>query len=239
MSKISGIYLIKCIKNNAIYIGSAIDLYNRKSRHFSMLKKQIHPNPYLQNSFNKYGFENFTFEILEIIEDINNLILKEQEWINKYSLINTTLFNIRKEAKSNLGIKISEQGKINIKNALIGRKHSEETKNKIREKNKGKIVSEETKIKLSLSKKGKPSKQKGIKRSLETKEKISNFAKTRIGTKNSNSKLTEKEIKQICLEFGNKLSISNIAKKYNVSVSTIKRIKYNKSYLKEKQNVSV
>ena len=240
MIKISGIYMIKCTSNDGIYIGSAVNLDNRKSRHFSMLKKNNHPNPYLQNAFNKYGIENFIFEILEIVDDNSILVEKEQLWINRYSIIKATLFNIRKEARSNLGITISEQGKNNISNSLRGRKHSEETKLKISNSNKGKTFSQEAKNKMSLAKKNKPSCLKGTTKSLETRQKMSNSAKTRTGVRNANSKLSEEQIKQICIDFYNdELSLSEIAKKYNVSSSTIKRIKYNKSYLKEKQLVSV
>ena len=51
----SGIYQIKNLVNEKIYVGSAINLYQRKCEHFSDLRKNIHDNPHLQSSYNKYG----------------------------------------------------------------------------------------------------------------------------------------------------------------------------------------
>ena len=76
--KIHSIYKITNIINNKIYIGSAIDTYNRFSKHKSQLNKNKHHNSYLQNSWNKYGEQNFKFEIIEYITDKNKLI----EFIN-------------------------------------------------------------------------------------------------------------------------------------------------------------
>jgi group I intron endonuclease len=223
MNNISGIYMIKCASNQGIYIGSAKNLKFRKNKHFYMLKLNKHPNQYLQNSFNKYGIENFTFEILEIINDLKFLVEKEQQWINRYSIIKSTLFNIRKEARSNLGIKVSDQGRLNITKGLIGRKLSKETKLKISQSNKGKIFSQETRNKMSLAKKGIPSHFKGKKRSLQTKQKLSNIAKLRIGTKNSNSKLNKEQVLEIRKLFNEGISQTKLSKIYNVSRGTIKR----------------
>jgi group I intron endonuclease len=61
----SGIYCIKNIINNKVYIGSSINLNGREYKHFWMLKKNKHDNQFLQNSFNKYGEKSFVFEVLE------------------------------------------------------------------------------------------------------------------------------------------------------------------------------
>ena len=64
----SGIYLIKNILDDKVYIGSSINLKSREYKHFWMLRKGIHDNNYLQSSYNKFGEENFKFEILENCE---------------------------------------------------------------------------------------------------------------------------------------------------------------------------
>lgn len=61
----TGIYKITCKANNKKYIGKATDLELRKQQHFSKLKIGNHPNMKLQDDFNKYGIDNFDFEILE------------------------------------------------------------------------------------------------------------------------------------------------------------------------------
>jgi len=109
--KISGIYQIKNLINNKIYIGSSYDMHTRKIRHFSKLKCHKHDNPILQNAYNKYGKENFRFEIL-ITCDPDLLLFYEQQFIDKWK----PEYNIAIEAIS----------------PMKGRKHTEETKEKMR-----------------------------------------------------------------------------------------------------------
>lgn len=59
-----GIYAIRNVINERVYIGKSIHLEKRKLAHFSELRKGKHGNEPLQNAFNKYGEENFIFEIL-------------------------------------------------------------------------------------------------------------------------------------------------------------------------------
>lgn len=63
-----GIYKISSLINKKIYIGSGENLKRRKAQHWGSLTHNNHFNKKLQNSFNKYGEENFTFEILEECE---------------------------------------------------------------------------------------------------------------------------------------------------------------------------
>lgn len=60
-----GVYKIVNLINNSCYIGSSINLRLRKNQHSNMLRKNKHSNQKLQNSVNKYGFDNFVFCILE------------------------------------------------------------------------------------------------------------------------------------------------------------------------------
>lgn len=62
----SGIYFIKNIMNNKIYIGRSINIPSRLSKHKYYLRNNKHHNKHLQNSFNKYGESNFKF--LKILE---------------------------------------------------------------------------------------------------------------------------------------------------------------------------
>jgi group I intron endonuclease len=78
-----GIYKILNKSNNKVYIGSSIVLNKRKYKHFWMLRKDIHPNIYLQKSYNKNGVEMFEFEIIELCEE-NDLIFRENHYINYY-----------------------------------------------------------------------------------------------------------------------------------------------------------
>ena len=81
----SGIYQIRNLVNNKVYIGSTLDFYERRRDHFSLLRsnKYIHHCEHLQNSFNKYGEENFVFEVIEFCEsDVR--YKSEQYWLDKF-----------------------------------------------------------------------------------------------------------------------------------------------------------
>lgn len=87
-----GIYEIRNIINNKIYIGSANNIKKRFTRHKRQLKKGIHHNVYLQRSYDKYGKENFTYNIIEETEELpqHDLFALEQLYIdntpNKYNI---------------------------------------------------------------------------------------------------------------------------------------------------------
>lgn len=84
-----GIYKITNLKNNKCYIGSAINLKARIKRHVYELKNQLHNNIYLLRSFNKYGINNFEFELIEIFDKIKykELLLIEENYIQLYNSI--------------------------------------------------------------------------------------------------------------------------------------------------------
>lgn len=150
-SKVCGIYTITNIVNGKMYIGYTNDLYTRGKKHLSELRNKEHNNPYLQNSFNKYGEQNFKFEVLEECEE-RFLVSQEHYWV---LLLRT------KEEEFGYNIKETHPNS-------IGGRHSQETKNKISKINKGrkrpdnqliwggKKHSEETKAKISKAKLGVP-----------------------------------------------------------------------------------
>lgn len=77
----SGIYKIVNLQTGKYYVGSTKDFKKRKQAHFSGLKNNYHPNKHLQNAYNKYGKENFKFEIIEYVKE--ELLLDiEQSYID-------------------------------------------------------------------------------------------------------------------------------------------------------------
>lgn len=77
-----GVYQIRNIKNNKVYVGSSINLEQRKSTHFSALKNNNHHSIKLQRAYLKNP-EDFVFEVLEEVFDKNILFEIEQKWIDK------------------------------------------------------------------------------------------------------------------------------------------------------------
>lgn len=168
------IYAISGICNNvsentSLYIGSTKNHYVRNCKHFSELRKKQHFNSHLQNSWNKYGEENFKIIVLEHCE-INDRKIREQNWIDYYNASFTNhkvLFNIENVVDKS---EISEETRLKFvenssgkNNPMYGKNHTEETKNKISQvlingkyigennKNYGSKRSEESKKNMSKS----------------------------------------------------------------------------------------
>lgn len=127
----TGIYKIQSIiKPERCYIGSAINIYGRWSKHLSDLGKNIHHSNFLQNHYNKYGLSDLEFSII-IIVDKQDLINVEQYWID----ILKPKFNINKIANSSLGIKRSDKTKKLHSEQMKGNKHALNNKSALGRRN--------------------------------------------------------------------------------------------------------
>lgn len=113
----SGIYIIRNLINDKIYIGSSADVNKRIVTHKSRLNLNKHHSIILQRAYNKYGSENFVFEIFEYIEDKTKLLEREQNWLDFFK----PEYNISKIAGS----------------PMLGKKHSDATKKLLSEQRKG------------------------------------------------------------------------------------------------------
>lgn len=115
----TGIYKIENQINKKCYIGSTIGLFkNRYFAHKTKLDNNKHYNNHLQNSYNKYGRENFVFSILEQCE-IKECIKREQYYIDLFK----PDYNILKTAGSFLGYKHTKEAKKKISESFTGKNH--------------------------------------------------------------------------------------------------------------------
>lgn len=150
--KKGGIYNIHFTNNPTdLYIGSAINFSERKIRHKHHLKKQIHKNIHLQRIYNKYGCNSFVFEVIEVVDDFNLLIEREQYYINT---LNSTLNILR------------------LAGNCIGFRHDESTKEYLSSINKGKRMTAEQNVRNSIAQMGNKNASGAI-RSIEFKKKLS------------------------------------------------------------------
>lgn len=79
------IYKIENLINQKRYVGITQNPTVRKNRHFSELRKDTHPNRYLQNAYNKYGKDNFIFEIIdEFDSEYEDAYKKESLYIKSF-----------------------------------------------------------------------------------------------------------------------------------------------------------
>lgn len=127
-----GIYCIENKINKKKYIGSSKDVYKRKNRHFSELKNLKHKNVKLQRSYNKHGKDNFIFYVIEFVKNENELIIREQHYIDSIK----PEYNINLIANSSLGVKRSEETKEKVRQANLGLKHPD-WRNKIKSEAQG------------------------------------------------------------------------------------------------------
>jgi len=163
----SSIYIIRNLVNNKVYVGSAVNTDKRWSQHKHSLKEGKHHSCLLQRVWDKYGEQNFKFEIIQEVQNPIHLLSYEQVFLDYYkSYEHDKGYNICKIAGSPFGLKrsdeakqkmreakknISEETKQRLRQVNIGKKHSDETKQRMREANIGKKHSEETKKKIRNS----------------------------------------------------------------------------------------
>lgn len=116
----SGVYKIRNVKNNKIYIGSTIGkLIKRCIGHRTQLRYNIHANRHLQRAWNKWGEENFEFSILESCSK-NKTIEREQHYMDTLK----PNYNILKFAGGGiLGYRHTQKTKNLIASLQSGRKH--------------------------------------------------------------------------------------------------------------------
>lgn len=80
----SGIYKCTCIANEKSYIGQSKDVKLRKNNHLYLLRNNKHTNEHFQNSYNKYGENSFTWDVLEYCDE-GLLNSKEIYWIDFFN----------------------------------------------------------------------------------------------------------------------------------------------------------
>ena len=89
----TGIYKILNTVNNKYYIGSTEEYFIiRWYNHINALRRGTHKNTHLQNAWNKYKENSFSFEILEIC-DKANCLFREQLYLDKHNSKNTYNMN--------------------------------------------------------------------------------------------------------------------------------------------------
>jgi group I intron endonuclease len=112
-TKIPGIYEIINLVNNKKYIGQSVDIRTRLNKHKSSLKHNRHHNSHLQAAYNKYGADNFRFNIIESNVSINSLDTLERYYIYIFKATNSDYgYNI--ENGGHEGKKLSEEHKAKI-----------------------------------------------------------------------------------------------------------------------------
>ncbi len=185
----TGIYLIRCIPNDKVYIGSTTASFEHRWRHhISVLAKNQHDNYYLQNDYNKFGWEQFEFVIIEFINKIQAdkyFLTQESFWIGTFQAnnrdfgynigkidIDTGRLRLAEETKAKLRLnKWSEEHRQRQSRLMTGRKRSKESIEQAKKTmiaNGGYSKSDKTKQKMSEIMKNRHIKDKGIRENCAT-----------------------------------------------------------------------
>lgn len=104
--KRAGIYVIRVIPENKVYVGASINIYSRISQHVQNLtwgSKDANRN--LQQCWNIYGRAAFEYFVVEYLTDISkdNINKKELLWMNHFDSRNPTYgYNLRADDENGM-----------------------------------------------------------------------------------------------------------------------------------------
>lgn len=229
------VYMIINNLNNKKYIGKSIHPLRRIKIHFIKLRNNYHFNSHLQNSFNKYGEENFKVQIIEenIIE--KKLDGRERFWIQYFNTFKGKGYNLTEGGEGTSGYSYSKEQLKRMsenhtdvsgrKNPRYGVKLSKEVKRKISKANKG----------------NKPFLNKN--HSKETKNKISKIRKEKglaKGSNNPKAKVDKELGIKIYNEYhNNSLTYNDLINKYPISKSTIGKIVRGQHWTTKNKNPNI
>lgn len=112
----SGIYTIENVINKKLYVGYTDNFKKRFYNHKSHLNRNVHGNEHLQKAWNKYGKDNFKFEVLSCCSE-EFLVSEEHYWCNMLDVHNPLLgYNIQSTNPEKRGM--TNVDKLRISNKL-------------------------------------------------------------------------------------------------------------------------
>lgn len=238
----SGIYRIVNAVNGRVYVGSAINLKSRKEDHWKTLRANRHSNMFLQRAWNKYGESQFSFVVIENVDDKSLLLEREQFYLDQLSFEKgdpNRCYNICRVAGSLLGTKRTAEHRAKISAATKGRVISPEHRAKQSAAMKGRVRTPEHQAKLADARRGKKMSaefcrrngdlKRGTKHSLETKAKMSEALKGRtpseahkLALRESNRSFTQEQVDDMVRRRKAGETYPDIAKVYGTTKDTVR-----------------
>jgi len=122
------VYKITNHVNGKVYIGKSNTAKNRWKDHLAIAERQSPKNSYsyLHKSINKYGKDNFTFEIIEYFNDETLAYAAEQRYVLLYRA-NEHIYGMNMNSGGLGGMRHTQEIKDKISAKRIGFKFSEES----------------------------------------------------------------------------------------------------------------
>jgi len=225
-SKKSGIYKIVNILNNNCYIGSTVNFKSRTHRHKRDLERKKHHSTALQNAINKYGEDNFKFEII-CYTPPERFYLEKME--QKFFTILNPDYNIRYKPTNCYGLYFGQKSSKQLTNSQVLDIKELLIKNQFTIKEIAKMYKVKPYTINSISNGQCWSKVVGKMPKKDGSKHISRILKGKI-PKNC-TKLNWVDIKEIRSNFKNREDIETLAIKYNLTTISIYRIIKNKTWI--------
>jgi group I intron endonuclease len=137
-----GIYMIHCSGNGSVYIGKTNNFNDRFKTHRSKLRlNKNDPNTHIQNTYNKYGEDSFSYTPLVSSGTEIFRIQLEQYWSD------LMIDSLGRD-------KVMNKGEC-VESPMLGKSHTDEARQKISSKSKGRKHTEEARARISNTKTGK------------------------------------------------------------------------------------
>ncbi len=184
------------------YVGSSLNLKQRRMGHLKDLRSGTHKNRHLQNAFAKYGEQAFIWTVLEHVRAADQLLQAEESWIQRLKSadrehgynINPTATGGSRSAETRARMSAAQIG------IAKGRVLSPEHRAKIAAAGIGRVVSTETRAKIAAARKGMrfsaahreklSARKKELCKSPEYKEMVSAMRKGRVVRPETRAKLS-------------------------------------------------
>lgn len=140
MQNNTGIYRYINRQNGKSYVGQSLDLKHRHNEHLSSLRRGADGCVLLQRAWDKYGEDNFTYEIICLCqpEELDALEIKYVKEFNSY----LDGYNCNEGGAGNSGFNHSDITKAKISKASRGRQVTTETLRRMSAAQKGRKISD-------------------------------------------------------------------------------------------------
>lgn len=126
-----GIYKITNKINNKCYIGKSQNIENRWKQHLYNYKSNRYPNKPLYKAFLKYGILNFSFQIIENIQNYTKekSDSRQKYWIKYFNSFGSTGYNATEGGDGGITCNMRQKiGKLSYEEVIYLRKRYEECK---------------------------------------------------------------------------------------------------------------
>ncbi|OAJ67177.1 GIY-YIG nuclease family protein [Gluconobacter cerinus] len=72
----SGIYVVRCVTSDQVWVGSTPDLSKIQNQLWFTLRLGSHPHRSLQDAWTAHGGDTFSFEVIEELKDEDNAYVR-------------------------------------------------------------------------------------------------------------------------------------------------------------------